>query len=252
MAEPLVSVIMPVYNSEHFLEDAIRSVINQLYLNWELWLIDDNSTDNSKEIISNFTSIDKRIKSIFLTANSGTAIARNTAILKCTGKYIAFLDADDIWLPEKLMLQINSMEMNERSFTFSCYTTMDENGKDLKKTISAPKTVTYKQLLKNNTIGCLTAIYNSEKLGKMLMPEIRKRQDYGLWLNILKTGVIGYGIQQPLAIYRIRESSLSNKKTNVLKYNWILLRKHQKLSLISALYYFSCFLFNKTIKYMKQ
>lgn len=86
----------------------------------------------------------------------------------------------------------------------------------------------------------------------MLMPEIRKRQDYGLWLNILKTGVIGYGIQQPLAIYRIRESSLSNKKTNVLKYNWILLRKHQKLSLISALYYFSCFLFNKTIKYMKQ
>ncbi len=103
---------------------------------------------------------------------------------------------------------------------------MDENGKDLKKTISAPKTVNYAQLLKNNTIGCLTAIYNSEKLGKMLMPEIRKRQDYGLWLNILKTGVIGYGIQQPLAIYRIRESSLSNKKTNVLKYNWILLRKH--------------------------
>ena len=251
MAEPLVSVIMPVYNSERFLEDAIRSVMNQVYMNWELWLIDDNSSDNSRQIISSFTGIDKRIKSIFLATNSGTAITRNTAILKSEGKYIAFLDADDIWLSEKLIQQINFMEMNERSFTFSWYTTMDENGKDLKKTISAPKTVNYRQLLKNNTIGCLTAVYNSEKLGKMLMPEMRKRQDYGLWLNILKTGVIGYGLQEPLAIYRIGATSLSNKKTNVLRYNWILLRKHQNLSFFVALYYFSCFIFNKSIKYLK-
>lgn len=250
MAEPLVSVIMPVYNSERFLEDAIHSVINQIYLNWELWLVDDNSSDNSKQIISNFTAIDKRIKSIFLTTNSGAAISRNTAISRSEGKYIAFLDADDIWLPEKLLNQINFMEMNERSFTFTSYAIMNENGKDLKKTISAPKTVLYKQLLKNNTIGCLTAIYNSEKLGKMLMPEIRKRQDYGLWLNILKKGVIGYGLQETLAMYRTGETSLSNKKTNVLKYNWILLRKHQHLSFFASLYYFICFIFNKTIKYL--
>ena len=251
MVEPLVSIIMPVYNSERFLEDAIRSVINQIYLNWELWLIDDNSSDNSKQIISNFTAIDKRIKSILLTVNSGAAIARNTAITRSEGKYIAFLDADDIWLPEKLLNQINFMEMNERSFTFTSYAIMDENGKDLKRTIAAPETVRYKQLLKNNTIGCLTAVYNSEKLGKMLMPEIRKRQDYGLWLNILKKGVIGYGLQETLAMYRTGDTSLSNKKTNVLKYNWILLRKHQHLSFFVTLYYFIFFLFNKTLKYLK-
>ena len=251
MVEPLVSIIMPVYNSERFLEDAIRSVINQIYLNWELWLIDDNSSDNSKQIISNFTAIDKRIKSILLTVNSGAAIARNTAITRSEGKYIAFLDADDIWLPEKLLNQINFMEMNERSFTFTSYAIMDENGKDLKRTIAAPETVRYKQLLKNNTIGCLTAVYNSEKLGKMLMPEIRKRQDYGLWLNILKKGVIGYGLQETLAMYRTGDTSLSNKKTNVLKYNWILLRKHQHLSFFVSLYYFIFFLFNKTLKYLK-
>ena len=251
MVEPLVSIIMPVYNSERFLEDAIRSVINQIYLNWELWLIDDNSSDNSKQIISNFTAIDKRIKSILLTVNSGAAIARNTAITRSEGKYIAFLDADDIWLPEKLLNQINFMEMNERSFTFTSYAIMDENGKDLKRTIAAPETVRYKQLLKNNTLGCLTAVYNSEKLGKMLMPEIRKRQDYGLWLNILKKGVIGYGLQETLAMYRTGDTSLSNKKMNVLKYNWILLRKHQHLSFFVSLYYFIFFLFNKTLKYLK-
>ncbi len=251
MVEPLVSIIMPVYNSERFLEDAIRSVINQIYLNWELWLIDDNSSDNSKQIISNFTAIDKRIKSILLTVNSGAAIARNTAITRSVGKYIAFLDADDIWLPEKLLNQINFMEMNERSFTFTSYAIMDENGKDLKRTIAAPETVRYKQLLKNNTLGCLTAVYNSEKLGKMLMPEIRKRQDYGLWLNILKKGVIGYGLQETLAMYRTGDTSLSNKKMNVLKYNWILLRKHQHLSFFVTLYYFIFFLFNKTLKYLK-
>jgi len=251
MAEPLVSVIMPVYNSERFLEDAIRSVLNQVYMNWELWLIDDNSSDNSRQIISNFTAIDKRIKSIFLATNGGTAITRNTAILRSEGKYIAFLDADDLWLNEKLSQQISFMEVNEHSFTYTNYTTMDENGNDLKKTIHAPKTVRYRQLLKNNTIGCLTAVYNTEKLGKMLMPEIRKRQDYGLWLNILKTGVIGYGLQESLAIYRTGGTSLSNKKTNVLKYNWVLLRKHQNLSFLVSLYYFICFIFNKSIKYLK-
>lgn len=250
MAEPLVSVIMPVYNSERFLEDAIRSVINQIYINWELWLVDDNSTDNSKKLITNFTTIDNRIKSIFLTKNSGTAIARNTAIARSTGKYIAFLDSDDIWLPEKLSKQISFMEVNGHSFTYTWYSVMDENGMDLKQTIKAPATVTYKQLLKNNTIGCLTAVYNSDKLGKMLMPDIRKRQDYGLWLNILKTNVVGYGIKEPLAIYRTGISSLSNKKTNVLKYNWILLRKYQHLSFFLSLFYFLCFLYNKSIKYL--
>ncbi len=251
MDEPLVSIIMPVYNSEPYLETSIMSVINQTYLNWELWLIDDKSSDNSKQIISSFTAIDKRIKSIFLTANSGTAITRNTAILRSEGKYIAFLDSDDLWLREKLSQQITYMEMNERSFTFTSYANMDENGKDLKRIIYAPKTVNYNQLLKNNTIGCLTAIYNSEKFGKMLMPEIRKRQDYGLWLNILKTGEIGYGLNEILAIYRTGKASLSNKKTNVLKYNWILLRKHQNLSFFSSLYYFSCFLVNKSLKYIR-
>ncbi|MFI5172067.1 MAG: glycosyltransferase family 2 protein [Chitinophagales bacterium] len=249
MNEPLVSVIMPAYNSEKFIGYSINSVINQTYSNWELWIVDDGSKDGTKDTVNSFAKTDLRIKPVFLEQNSGTAHARNIAIERSNGKYIAFLDADDIWLEEKLSTQVSFMEENNYLFSFSWYDVVDAFGATTNKIIRAPSTVGYKRLLKNNTIGCLTAMYNSEKLGKLKMPLIRKRQDYGLWLNILKTGVVAHCIPKLLAHYRTGTGSLSGKKLNVLRYNWEILRKHQQLSFFSSAYYFGCYILNKSLKY---
>ncbi len=251
MNESLVSVIMPVYNSEKYIAEAVLSVCNQTYTNWELWIINDCSSDDSRAIIINLAEKDKRIHGIHLETNSGPAVARNLGIKNANGKYIAFLDADDQWLPEKLSRQVKFMESGNYAFSCTWYSTIDATGKDDNKVIKAPANVRYRQLLKNNTIGCLTAMYDAQQLGRQYMPEIRKRQDYGLWLQILKNGVTVHCLPEVLAKYRKGMHSLSNKKTGVLQYNWEILRKHQQLSLIPAVYYFSCFVFNKTLKYLR-
>lgn len=251
MTNPLVSIIMPVYNSEKVLKAAIDSVLQQTYANWELIIVDDKSTDQSLAIIQTYTAQKTNIILIEQAENSGAAISRNKGIAKAKGKYIAFLDADDIWLPEKLALQIAFMEKNQSALTCTYYSTMQQDGTPFKSIIKAPDRITYHQLLKNNTIGCLTAVYNVEICGKQYMPEIRKRQDYGLWLNILRAGYIAETIPLVLAQYRFGADSLSQNKWKVLGYNWELLRKHQQLSVFKSLYYFTCFLWNKTFKYLK-
>ena len=245
MDDILVSVIMPVYNSGKYLNDAIQSVIEQTYLQWELLIVDDASSDDSRNTIIEIANTDNRIHPIFLNKNSGAAIARNHAIDAARGKYIAFLDADDLWSKNKLELQVRFMEENKYDFTFTWYDIINNNSKIIK----APPQASYKNLLKNNTIGCLTAMYNAESLGKQYMPEIRLRQDYGLWLNILRSGVVAHCLPRVLAHYRTYNSSLSGNKFKVLKYNWQLLRKHQKLSLAATVYYFLCFIINKGLKY---
>lgn len=249
MTEPLVSVITPVYNSAQFLEACISSVLAQTYQNWEMLIADDNSTDTSVEIIQKYCEKDARIKIFRMQKNSGTAAARNLAIQHAKGKYITFLDADDCWKKQKLLVQVSFMEENNYSFTFSQYELIDADGKLLNKIIECPEKITYKQLLRSNTIGCLTAIYNAETLGKQFMPDIKKRQDYGLWLSLLRSGITGYGIQQSLAFYRQTPESLSANKLSVLKYNWQVLRRFEKLDVFSAAYYFSWFLIAKTKKY---
>ncbi len=241
---------MPIYNSEKYLVDAVNSVIAQTYSTWELILIDDNSTDGSKNIIAQYASDEPRVKSIYLSTNSGAAVARNEGITSADGKYIAFLDADDLWLPEKLEHQVHFMENSGVALSCTWYKTISAEGNDLGSILKAQPRITYKQLLKNNTIGCLTAMYNVSVCGKQFMPLIRKRQDYGLWLNILKPGHQAACIPQVLAAYRVGADSLSNNKLGVLKYNWEILRKHQGLSLVPSLYYFSCYLWHKTIKYL--
>ena len=251
MDKSLVSVIMPVYNAEKYLHDAVASVLAQTYPHWELWLIDDASADHSREIINTLSRGDQRIRSIHLEHNSGSAVARNKGIEAANGKYIAFLDADDRWLPEKLSRQVEFMQQNNYVFTCTDYAVMDAQGALSNKIIKAPSKANYRQLLKNNSIGCLTAIYDAEQLGKCYMPDIRKRQDYGTWLNILRTGAVVHGLNETLAVYRYGMDSLSNKKTGVLKYNWQLLRRHQQLSFLAAAYYFTCFLYHKSIKYLR-
>ena len=244
----LVSIITPSYNSSEFISLTISSVKAQTYQNWELIIVDDLSTDNSVEIIQSFMVNDKRIKLHKLSVNSGAGIARNKAIDLAKGTFIAFLDSDDLWLPDKLNLQIKFMIDNNYNLTHTSYKVINERGEDLKKTIFCESKLDYHQMLSSNKIGCLTAIYNTAILGKIYMPEIRKRQDYALWLKILKIESFAYGLPDVLASYRDRNNSISNNKIEMLKWNWSLYKEIEKLSYFRATYYTVCNIINKLLK----
>ncbi len=181
-----VSIITPSFMSEKFIAQTIKSVLSQSYKYWEMIIVDDISPDNSNKIIESYCNRDNRIKLIKLDKNSGPAIARNTAIKNANGRYIAFLDADDLWEANKLEKQIKFMKEKDCALSYSYYKTMSENGDLLEKVLAPPLKLSYDDLLKTNYIGCLTAIYDTKKVGKVYMPLIKKRQDYGLWLKILK------------------------------------------------------------------
>ena len=183
----LVSIITPCYNSENFISETINSVLNQTYKNWEMIIVDDVSTDRSVDIISTFCKQDARIQLHQLLDNSGAAIARNKAIELAQGTFIAFLDSDDLWLPKKLEYQLDFMLKNKYLLSYTSYEIINEDGNLTNKIINCKDKLDYKRMLYSNEIGCLTAMYNRDILGKIFMPEIRKRQDYGLWLKILKS-----------------------------------------------------------------
>ncbi|KAA6310586.1 putative teichuronic acid biosynthesis glycosyltransferase TuaG, partial [termite gut metagenome] len=218
MIKDLVSIITPTYNSSQFIKETINSILNQSYTNWELLITDDCSTDNSIEIISQYAQQDSRIKLFCLSENSGAGIARNNSIKYAKGRFIAFCDSDDKWLPEKLEKQVAFMLKHEYALVYSSYFTCTENGKLEGKVLCRPE-VSYYDLVKENCIGCLTAMYDTKRLGKIYMPTIRKRQDWALWLITLKQCRYAYGILDPLAIYRLRRNSLSSNRLNLISYN---------------------------------
>ena len=234
----LVSIITPLYNSEDFISETINSVLNQSYKNWELILIDDRSTDSSYEIVMAFSKADPRISVIQLDVNSGAAAARNIGIARCLGRYIAFIDSDDAWFPDKLSKQIAFMQDNNYHLTYTAYERITEDGQFIND-VGVPATVDYTGLLKTNVMGCFTVIYDVEYFGKVLMPSILKRQDFGLWLQLLKTTKNAFGINEVLGRYRVRENSLSANKFNAAKYNWEIYRNIENLSFLKSLYYFS-------------
>ena len=233
----LVSIIMPSFNCKEFISETILSVISQTYNHWELIIVDDCSTDDGTDIINNFIKNDQRIKLILNDKNEGAAVSRNKAIEHASGKYIAFLDSDDLWNTDKLENQILYMNNNNLALSYSAYETIDEEGNSLNTIITPSEKLDYLALLKENQIGCLTAIYDQEILNKHYMPLIRKRQDYGLWLSILK--IIPYAYRAPgvLAKYRVRENSVSSSKIGLLKYNFKLFHEHEKLSKLKSFYY---------------
>lgn len=214
----LVSIITPSYNSAEFIAETIESIISQNYTNWELLITDDFSTDNTCEIVKRYADKDERIKLFRLEQNYGAGIARNNSIKRACGRYIAFCDSDDRWFPNKLERQLAFMSEKDCGLSFSSYTTCNEQGQNTgivvcreKETLFSTKCIC--------GIGCLTAVYDTKKVGKILMPSIRKRQDWGLWLKVLSVCKVAYGIKEPLAIYRLRSNSLSQKKTSLIKYN---------------------------------
>lgn len=233
----LVSIIMPAYNAGKHISESIESVLEQSYNEWELIITDDCSTDNTAEIIRSFMAKDERIHYLRNETNSGPAVSRNHSIGHASGRFIAFLDSDDRWTANKLKKQIAFMLASNYAFTYTDYWITDSKGK-IKKTRAIPKAVDYNTLLKTNYIGCLTAIYDTLTLGKQFMPLIRKRQDYGLWLKLLKQTQYAYGLDKPLAYYRVHEDSLSANKLDAAKHTWKLYRDVEQLSLLKSAYYF--------------
>ena len=240
----LVSIITPSYNSSKFLAECIDSVISQTYLNWELLIVDDASEDVSQSIINDFSLKDNRIKPIFLKNNVGPAQARNLALNKAKGRFVAFLDSDDIWKKDKLTVQLKFMLENNIHFSFSSYETISEDGLSLCKEISAPLKVSYNDYLKNTIIGCLTVVVDKQYYRTLKMPIIRSSHDMALWLILLRNGNLAYGINKPLAKYRIVSSSNTNNKLKSAYDVWLVYRNHERLSFIFSLYNFSFYVFN--------
>ncbi|WP_312258242.1 glycosyltransferase family 2 protein [Romboutsia ilealis] len=244
MNEPLVSIITPVYNAERFLSDTIKSVQNQTYKNWEILLIDDCSKDNSAQIIKEFQKYDNRIKYIKLKKNSGASVSRNEGIRNAKGRFIAFVDSDDIWKPEKLEIQIKYMLKENLGFTFTSYRYMKENGELTNKIAKAPSKINYNGLLKNTIIGCSTVVIDKDIVDYFEMPLVRRGQDTATWLQILRKEKYAYGIEQDLVNYRLVGESLSSNKIIALKRTWNTYRNVEKLGLLKSSYVFCFYVFN--------
>ena len=233
--EELVSIIMPAYNCGDFIGITLDSVINQSYKNWEVIVVDDCSTDNTADVVQEYIKNDNRIKYHKLEKNSGAAVARNKAVDLAAGKYMAFLDSDDVWFPEKLTKQIGFMEENDYGFTCTSYTKIDEQGEYLNRTIIAQPRRDYDGVLKTCP-GNSTVIYNAEKLGKFKIPDIKKRNDYVMWLQVIKKEKYLYGIEEPLGSHRIRTEGISSNKKSLVGYHWKVYREIENLSLLKSSY----------------
>ena len=244
MNEYLVSIVTPVYNAERFLEETIISIRKQTYKNWELLLIDDCSKDNSSDIIKKFQRIDDRVKYIKLERNSGASVSRNIGIKNAKGRFIAFVDSDDLWEPEKLEIQIKYMLNKKLGFTFTSYRYMKENGVKTNKVAKAPFKINYNGLLKNTIIGCSTVVIDRDIVGDFQMPLVRRGQDTATWLQILRKEKYAYGIQKDLVNYRLVGDSLSSNKIKALKRTWNTYRNVEKLNIFKCSYVFCFYIYN--------
>lgn len=244
----LVSIITPVHNSIDHVEQSIKSILAQTYENWELILIDDKSSDTGLQVLKKYEALDPRIHLLKNTNNQGAAITRNRGIKAAKGRFIAFLDSDDLWLPEKLETQVKFMLDNDYAFTYTSYTIFRDKETTDSGVLIVPEKVTHKDLLKTCSIGCLTAMYDTKRLGKVYMPIISRRQDFALWLKILKEIPYAYGIERPLAKYRLRSNSISGNKLIAAKYQWRVYREFEKLNVFQAAYYFVHYSFFGIIK----
>jgi len=244
-----VSIITPVYNAERFLEITAQSVLSQTYNDWEWVLVNDCSTDSSWQIMQNLAKLDSRIKIFSNAVNLKSGKTRNVAIENAMGRFIAFLDVDDVWHKEKLALQVAFMIENDYHFSHTSYGYLDENGNKIKSTLHVSKVVDYKHLLKRTEISCLTAMYDAEKIGKFYMSEHARKQDYALWLDILKSGVRSYGLDIELAYYRQVQGSATSKKHKLIIKHIQFLKDTQNFNTIQAMYYTGYWMVNGFIRY---
>ena len=244
MTKDLVSIIMPTYNCGRFIEETIRSVQSQTYENWEIVIVDDCSTDDTRARVDAMIEKDARIRYYCLETNSGAAVARTRAMELADGEYMAFLDSDDLWMPDKLEKQLAFMKENGYAFSCTSYEQIDEESNSLGRVIKTVKKTDYNRLLLDCPVGNSSVMYNASKMGKFEVPNIRKRNDDALWLQMLKKEKYIYGMPDVLMRYRIRKNSISSNKMKVVKYHWILYREIEHLSVIRSAFHicYWCFL----------
>lgn len=234
MKEELVSIIMPSYNTGKFIGETINSVIDQTYINWELIIVDDCSSDNTDEIVKNIK--DSRIVYLKNEKNMGAAVSRNRALREAKGKWIAFLDSDDLWKENKLEKQIKFMKDNNYYFTYTNYIEIDENGNQNGKKITGPKRITKIGMFNYCWPGCLTVMYDAEKIGLIQIEDIKKNNDYAIWLKVCKK-VDCYLLDESLAMYRKRRGSISSYSYTVLiKWHYKLYRDAEHQNIICSLF----------------
>lgn len=245
MEKALVSIVVPVYNSEKFILDTINTVEKQSYKNWELIFVDDCSKDNSTKIIKERIKNNNKIKLIELKKNSGAATARNVGIDESKGSYIAFLDSDDLWKKEKLENQLAFIKENGCAFSFTGYEFADEYGLGNGKVVKVPFKMNYKKALKNTTIFTSTVMFDLEKISKdQIKFENIKSEDTATWWKVLKSGYVAYGLNENLTYYRRTSGTLSSNKFEAIKRTWNLYRTQEKLNIFYSFYNFCFYAFN--------
>lgn len=231
----LVSIITPTYNCEKFIAETILSVQAQTYQNWEMIIVDDCSTDQTAEIVSSFQEKDSRIKYFHNTTNKGSAISRNIALQNAKGKWIAFLDSDDLWHPNKLEKQIEFMKRNNYHFSYTNYCEIDENSKEIGLLITGPNVITEKMMRAYCWPGCLTVMYDAQEIGLMQSIDIKINEEYSIWIKISKKTNC-YLLNENLAKYRKHKDSLSNLSyLRLIKWHYLMFRKSEEKSIIKSI-----------------
>lgn len=241
MNTPLVSIIVPTYNVENYIAQTIECVLAQTFTNWELVITDDCSTDSTVEIIKRYIQQDKRIRLFILPQNSGAAFARNHSIENANGRYIAFLDSDDWWYPEKLAKQMDFIQKTNCEF---CFTAFEYADKDLNITgvSHKPKKITYRDIKLGCNIGTPGVVYDTKRIGKMYMPNMKVSEDWALWIKIIEKTRVAYSINEPLWKYRILSNSLSRNKIRLIRNNIGVYHKILNYSTVKSILVF-CFRF---------
>ena len=246
---PELSIITPCYNSAKYLQETIDSVINQTFTDWEWIITDDCSTDNSVEIIKE--NADPRIILIQNKTNGGAGNARNSSLKVSKGRYITFLDADDFWKPNFLEEMVSFMKKENAELAYSNYARCDENLEPKIADFIADKEVTFQNLLKTCRLSLLSSMYDSKRVGKEFFPEKSKREDHVMWLNLLKKIPVGKPLPKTMAKYRMHEASVSRKKTNIMKDQYLVYKDFMGYSTLKSWYYTANWALNGFLKYSK-
>ena len=246
----LISVITPAYNSGSYIRNTIESVISQTYQNWEMLIVDDCSTDSTIQIAEEYSKKDDRIKIIKHIKNQGVAAARNTALSEAKGEYIAFLDSDDMWMPQKLDVQYRFMEDNGYVLTYTAYQKYFSETGEKGKLITVPKKMTRSSIFYNTAIACLTVMVNKKVAGDFRMPLLPHSEDQCTWQAILAKGYVACGLNENLALYRVSNNSLTGNKVKAAKRQWNMYRKHYGFSIIKSGVYFCSYAIHAVIKHL--
>jgi len=252
MQQDLVSIITAMYNAERFIGQTIESVLAQTYTRWEMIIVNDGSSDRSEHIALSYAQRDERIK-VLSQPNAGSAAARNKGIRLAQGRYMALLDADDMWDSDFLESQLNFARQHNAQLVCSAHRRIDENNNECLTPFYPPQEIRYTDLLKTCSISCLTALYDTEQYGKYYLREDLKslRDDYVLWLELIKKVGVVYGNQQVIASYRMISTQLTAKKRKMIRPQYRVYREIEKLGVVRSLYYTLCWAIKGVIKYRK-